>query len=114
MAISFNRLNHPLPAAMALFCGLLACGNAPAAEGSWKFEPSPDTYSPDSLLDLRSLNEKFAGEHGFIRLSADGRDFVMGNGQPIRFWAMHSDIFGKTPEAMADQARFLAKRGVNL
>ena len=37
-----------------------------AAEGRWAFQPPRDEFSPRALLDLRSLNEKFAGEHGFV------------------------------------------------
>jgi hypothetical protein len=81
---------------------------------SWAFEPAPDQYDPQALLDLRYLNEKVAGESGFIQLSPDKEDFVMGNGQSIRFWAVNSQIWAKDLTAMKDQARFLAKRGVNL
>ena len=66
------------------------------------------------MLDLRYLNEKVAGEHGFIRLSPDGNSFVRGDGQPIRFWAAS---LGFRPEldlaAQKHDAQFLAKRGVN-
>jgi hypothetical protein len=81
---------------------------------SWAFEPALDTYDPQALLDLRYLNEKRAGESGFIQLSPDKEDFVMGNGKSIRFWAVNSGIWKKDLASMKDQARFLAKRGVNL
>jgi hypothetical protein len=81
---------------------------------SWAFEPAPDKYDPKALLDLRYLNEKVAGESGFIQLSPDKEDFVLGNGQSIRFWAVNSEIWQKDRTKMQDQARFLAKRGVNL
>ena len=48
---------------------------------SWAFQPPRDTFSPESLMDLRPLNEKVAGESGFVRLSPDGNDFVLGNGK---------------------------------
>ena len=81
---------------------------------SWAFEPALDTYDPQALLDLRYLNEKVAGESGFIQLSPDKEDFVMGNGKSVRFWAVNSAIWGKDLASMKDQAHFLAKRGVNL
>jgi hypothetical protein len=67
------------------------------------------------MLDLRGLNEKTAGEHGFVKLSADGNSFVRGDGQAIRFW-------GGSEYAQRDldldklkrHAQFLAKRGVNI
>ena len=83
-----------------------------SAKDTWAFEPEPDTYNNQALLDLRDLNETVAGESGFIRLSPDGRDFVKGDGSPIRFWAVNSYIWRKGQEEIADQARFLAKRGV--
>jgi hypothetical protein len=83
-------------------------------EGSWAFEPDPDTYSDKAIFDLRSLNETVAGESGFIGLSKDGSDFVKGDGTAIRFWAVNSYTFSKGQQALADNARFLAKRGVNI
>jgi len=72
-----------------------------SAEDTWAFEPEPDTYNDRALLDLRFLNETVAGESGFIGLSADGRDFVKGNGTPIRFWAVNSYIWRQGEEAIA-------------
>lgn len=83
-------------------------------ENSWAFSPEPDQFDPSALLDLRDLNEAMAGESGFIGQSPDGSDFVKGDGTPIRFWAINSYIWEDSPEAMAEQARFLAKRGVNM
>lgn len=87
-------------------------GRAP--EGWFPFEPDPDPFA-ESPIDLRSLNERAAGEHGFIQARGDG--FVRsGDGQPIRFWAVN--IGGEAlrmDDASADYlARSLAKLGVNL
>ncbi|NNM87292.1 MAG: hypothetical protein HKL95_02105 [Phycisphaerae bacterium] len=89
-------------------------GQAAAAQ-TWPFVP-PKTFAPAKpLLDLRSLNEKVAGEHGFIKLSADGRGFVRGDGQPIRFWAVGSFAGNLKGFAATEQAaRFLAHYGVNM
>ena len=88
---------------------------------TWAFQPAEDTFSPDALLDLRYLNEKTAGEHGFIKRSPDGNDFVRGDGTPIRFWGgttyVQRDAFRNGRDGWADlrhHARFLAKRGVNI
>jgi len=81
------------------------------AQGRWAFEPRRDDFSSQSLLDLRSLNEKTAGERGFIARSKDGNDFVLGDGTPIRLWAVNDAAFGKN---LGRHARFLAKRGVNM
>ncbi|HWH81088.1 MAG TPA: hypothetical protein VNU71_02510 [Burkholderiaceae bacterium] len=87
---------------------------------TWRFEPARDTFSPDALLDLRALNEKVAGASGFVRVGADG-GFVRGDGQPLRLWAVNTDVGrGAAPPAgsnapdLARHARFLAKRGVNM
>jgi hypothetical protein len=59
------------------------------------------------------MNEKVAGETGFVKLSADGMSFVRGDGQPIRFWGANAS--GQTTAQTCDaQMRFLAKRGVNM
>ena len=80
-------------------------------EGRWPFQPPRDEFKPEALLDLRDLNEKVAGEHGFVGRSKDGNDFVLGDGTPVRFWAVNDGAFGKD---LARHARFLAKRGVNM
>jgi hypothetical protein len=90
-----------------------------APGSTWAFEPARDAFSPEATLDLRNLNEEFAGQHGFIGLSQDSNDFVRGDGRPIRFWG-GSDYVQRLAHEKKDQAvlehhaRFLAKRGVNV
>jgi hypothetical protein len=92
--------------------------------GRWAFMPPRDDFSPNALLDLRSLNEKVAGESGFIGINAEG-DFTLGNGKQVRFWAVNTSVAREKQhrprplwsEAAPDldrHARFLAKRGVNM
>ena len=81
------------------------------SQETWAFRPPPDEFAPDALLNLRWLNERFAGEHGFVRRSADGNDFVLGDGRPARFWAVNDGAFGSD---LPRHARFLAKRGINM
>ena len=104
-------------AAALVALGLTCLAPARAQEGqglgTWAFS-YPDNTRPGALLDLRFLNEKTAGEAGFVHLSADGNSFVLGNGKPVRFWACGSDVYRGTPEDMAKHARFLAKLGVNM
>jgi hypothetical protein len=91
---------------------------------TWSFTPKLDDFSPTALLDLRSLNEKVAGESGFVKADSNG-DFTSGNGTPLRFWAVNSSVGREKPwharplsrqtePDLARHARFLAKRGVNL
>jgi hypothetical protein len=90
---------------------------------TWPFTPTKDIFSPDALLDLRSLNESVAGEKGFVRVDAQG-DFVRGDGAPLRFWAVNTNVasltnstrplWGQGAPDLARHARFLAKRGVNM
>jgi hypothetical protein len=88
------------------------------------FETTPDEFKSDALLDLRGLNEAEAGEHGFIQVDEHG-DFLRGDGEPIRFWAVGTEVgrekpwqarpLGrKTEPDLNRHARFLAKHGVNM
>ena len=89
---------------------------APVANtaGRWAFTPAKDDFSSDALFDLRSLNEKTAGESGYVARSKDGNDFVLGNGQPVRFWAVNDGAAERKNLDLARHARFMAKRGVNM
>lgn len=91
---------------------------------TWAFEPKRDDFRKDALLDLRFLNEKTAGESGFVTTDGLG-GFKLGGGRPVRFWAVNSNVgrdvpftaapLGRQTEPiLADHAKFLAKRGVNM
>jgi len=84
-----------------------------ADDGYWAFEPAVDPFS-ESPIDLRYLNEKEAGESGFVR--KEGFHFVLGNGQPVRFWAVNAGpgMVRQSKEAVDYLARRLAKVGVNM
>jgi len=83
-------------------------------DDSWAFQYRENDFRDSALLDLRYLNEKTAGEHGFIRLNPQGDGFVRGDGVPIRFWGtIHADTNYKD-EKLRQNARWLAKMGVNL
>ena len=68
----------------------------------------------DCRFDLRSLNERVAGEGGFI--SAKGSQFIHSKtGKPLRFWAVNGPPRElKDRQALRDCARTLAKYGVNM
>ena len=87
---------------------------APAQANCWAFSPERDDFSPDALLDLRYLNEKVAGESGYVTRSKDGNDFVLGNGKPARFWALNTGTYGKPGADLDRHAKFIAKRGCNM
>jgi hypothetical protein len=80
---------------------------------SWAFTQPSDYFFNDAMLDLRGLNERAAGQSGFVRLSPDG-DFVRGDGKPIRFWACGTTEYTAKRLELARHARFLAKLGVNM
>ncbi len=87
---------------------------SPAGD-SWAFQYRENDFRDSALLDLRGLNEKAAGEHGFIRLDADGSGFVRGDGAPIRFWGVIKDSASSyTPAQWTENARWLSKMGVNM
>lgn len=82
--------------------------------GAFLFEPESDGFKP-SPIDLRFLNEAFAGEQGWIRAQA-GQLLHEKTGRPERFWAvnMGPDLLQMDPALMQSTARFLAKKGVNM
>ena len=79
----------------------------------WSFSYSGDPYK-SGPLDLRYLNERVAGESGFIGLSKDKESFVLGNGKPVRFWACNTFVYRRSFDELKAHARFLAKIGVNM
>ncbi|MEM9881902.1 MAG: hypothetical protein AAF800_03155 [Planctomycetota bacterium] len=86
----------------------------PDAEPGWVvLDPQPDLIAS---LDLRGLNEDAAGQHGPLRLSADGNDFVRGDGEPARFWGVNvsSQESGQPDDLHNAIAARLASLGVNL
>jgi hypothetical protein len=107
-----------LPIAVALLTAAArvpAFGQETRDARTWAFEHSPDPFKASAVLDLRFLNEKQAGESGFLKLTPDGSAFALGNGKPVRLWAVGSDVYQRGSRAyMARHARFLAKIGVNM
>ena len=82
----------------------------------WNFVYPGDDFTDDALLDLRYLNEEYAGENGFLQLSEDGNSFVDGEGNPMRLWCINGGGLAKkfSDDKMKKFARFLAKMGVNM
>ena len=76
------------------------------------FDPKPDTFA-ECPLDLRFLNEKYAGENGFIAVK-DGHFIHSANGQPARFWAVNGPPEDLTGDELRRCAKLLARYGVNL
>ena len=103
-----------ITALLAVVTSLPACAQERKEAPAWDFVYPGDKFTAEAKLDLRFLNEKTAGETGFVRLSADGESFVRGDGKPLRFWAVNSDLYRGTPEEIAMHCRFLAKQGVNM
>ena len=106
----------PLAAFSVLFVfSVLPAEETPLDESnSWALDVPQDNFTSDALLDLRSLNEPQSGETGFIRLSDDGNGFVRGDGKPVRFWAIGTDVHLHSHDDIDAHCRWLAKLGVNL
>lgn len=81
---------------------------------SWTFNPGRDPFGKNALLDLRYLNEKEAGSTGFIKRDKEGSGFTLGDGTPVRFWAVGDTCFKLNNAELAYHARFLAKQGINM
>ena len=93
---------------------LAACVEVAAADDTdwFAFNPPADTFV-ESPIDLRFLNEKFAGEHGLIVTRGD--EFVhSASREPTRFWAVNGPPSGLSGVPLQQCARRLAKYGVNL
>jgi len=85
------------------------------AEPGWfAWEPAPDPFTGNALLDLRRLNEKIAGQSGPV--ARRGGKFVLGSGKPVRFWAVNISARNTSQdrESIDYMARKLAKLGVNM
>jgi len=105
------KFHHSILAILSLT--FISCQQQPEP---WAFEYPGDDFTEEALLDLRYLNEDYAGEHGFIELSEDGESFMREDGEPIRFWPVNGggSTRGMSDEELAWHARFLAKQGVNM
>jgi hypothetical protein len=76
------------------------------------FDPKPDPFRVDSGINLRFLNEKTAGDGGFIAVK--GSQFIhQKTGEPVRFWGVNGPA-SKDIEGLRQEAKMLARRGVNL
>lgn len=122
MTIPLTRRATAAALSLLIVPGLLGLGSCEAASGdgyvfggdqTWAFTYPADGMREGALLDLRSLNEKVAGEKGFVTVSQDG-DFLDGAGKPLRFWAINAKSDFENPADFEKSARFLAKMGVNL
>jgi hypothetical protein len=92
---------------------LLVCGTAVAEEGWFSFNPSAELFTDGSVIDLRFLNEKVAGEHGRISVK-DGQFIRSQDQQPVRFWAVNGPPHDLKGADLRCCARLLAKYGVNM
>lgn len=83
-----------------------------AEEGYFAWEPEADPFEA-SPIDMRGLNEEYAGANGYVR--REGDQFVLGNGEPVRFWMTQAGSLPSMKKPMIDlHARRLAKSGVNM
>lgn len=97
-----------------LFLLCLPLCAAVAEESAWfPFDPKADPFN-ESPIDLRFLNERFAGENGLISVK-NGRFVHSVSGEPVRFWAVNGPSSGSNDRSgLRHTARWLAKYGVNL
>jgi hypothetical protein len=111
----FVFTNEPFTPRGAIKPDQLAAGarRLEAANKGWfAFDPKPDPFSASSGINLRALNEKTAGDGGFIAVK--GSQFVHSKtAEPVRFWAVNGPS-SKGRDDLQTEARMLAKHGVNL
>lgn len=85
-----------------------------ATDTNWfPFAPAQDRFAQNSAIDLRFLNERFAGENGFITVR-NGKFVHSRTGEPVRFWAVNGPPHELTGAELKQAARLLAKYGVNM
>ena len=96
-------------------------GAAVARPLAERYAAPDDTWKPDTLpfdawpVDFRPMNDRVAGERGFV--SAIGDRLVFADGTDARFWGVNIQayaLFHATDEAIALQAERLAALGFNL
>lgn len=84
-----------------------------AEEGWFPWEPDPDQFEPTAYFDLRQLNQRRAGDDGFLK--ANGFDFVFERtGRKVKFWAVNASANFDDQASVDFLARRLAKMGVNM
>ena len=115
--ISNNRndlLRGILTIGLVISLPLLAQSQSAPTDNSgwWAFAPKSDPFSKDALLDLRYLNEDEAGQSGFVTTKGD--NFVLGNGQPARFWAIVGGQANTPHDKIDTMAARYAKMGINM
>jgi len=98
-----------------LLCVPWLAGHLVAAtpEAWFDFEVREAADPGGSAIDLRGLNEAFAGEHGFI-VAKEGQFARSGDGVAVRFWAVNGPPEGLAGDDLRRCARLLARYGVNL
>lgn len=83
--------------------------------------PDTSTWFRDALapvasfVDLSELNEKPAGQHGFVQ--AKGEELVFADGTPVRFWGCNVQaysLFIKDRSLIEAHAKRIAQLGFNL
>jgi hypothetical protein len=83
-----------------------------AEEDFFAWEPPLDDFH-SSPIDLRSLNENVAGEHGYLRRA--GHTITLADGKPVRLFGINvgPENFRQDHETIDYLARKLAKLGFN-
>jgi hypothetical protein len=95
--------------------GVLRPDQIPSNPGPADWFPlvmGPDSFSPESIIDMSGVIKKPAGLYGHIQRQAD-RFVYSGTGAPVKFWGCNAEM-AATPQLQQRQARFYAKHGINL
>lgn len=83
------------------------------SDDEWvNFITRTDRFPEDCPIDLRSLNERQAGQSGHV-IAKEGK-FYLGSGEVVRFWGVNGPPSDSTDQRLKTTARSLAKYGVNL
>jgi hypothetical protein len=84
---------------------------APEADDWFMLMAGPDSFSEESIIDVSSMLDDTAGEHGHLMQVED--EFQFSDGTPVKFWGVCAGATSSV-ESMERQAKFYAKHGINM
>jgi len=92
---------------------VLAAVGAPRRPDEWfPVLPDDDQFSPESIIDMRSLIPNPAGKFGFLHRKGEYLVFEKLD-RPVKFWRVDASMT-KSQRLQEQQARFHAKYGINM
>ena len=80
-----RRVNWPIALCVLAVSAAATARVAIAEDATWAFTAEKDVFRADCPIDLRGLNEKTAGQSGWMFVK-DGKLYIPGHDEPFRGW----------------------------